>query len=116
VVWFEVDQIALLQVGLPKAVEVSRFPLVRRDIAVVVDEDIAAQNLLRVMRAESLPNVVELAIFDLYRGKGVAEGKKSLAFRVLMQDTQKTLTDIEIEQSMLRLVTVLQQNGAQLRV
>jgi phenylalanyl-tRNA synthetase beta chain len=46
----------------------------------------------------------------------VVEGKKSLAFRVLLQDTQKTLTDIEIEQSMLRLVAVLQQNGAQLRV
>lgn len=115
-VWFEVDQSVLLQIGLPKVVEISRFPLVRRDIAVVVDENIAAQSLLGAMKAESLPNVVELAIFDLYRGKGVAEGKKSLAFRVLLQDTQKTLTDIEIEQSMLRLVTVLQQNGAQLRV
>ena len=60
--------------------------------------------------------MVEIALFDLYRGKGVVEGKKSLAFRVLLQDTQKTLTDIEIEQSVLRLVTVLQGNGAQLRV
>jgi len=59
--------------------------------------------------------VVELALFDLYRGKGVGEGKKSLAFRVLLQDTQKTLTDFEVEQSMLRLIAVLQQNGAQLR-
>lgn len=116
VVWFEVDQSVLLQVELPKAVEVSRFPLVRRDIAVVVEEDVAAETLLQAMKAESVPNVVELALFDLYRGKGVAESKKSLAFRVLMQDTQKTLTDIEIEQCMLRLVTVLQQNGAQLRV
>jgi phenylalanyl-tRNA synthetase beta chain len=116
VVWFEVDQSVLLQVELPKAVEVSRFPLVRRDIAVVVEEDVAAETLLQAMKAESLLNVVEIALFDLYRGKGVAESKKSLAFRVLMQDTQKTLTDIEIEQCMLRLVTVLQQNGAQLRV
>ncbi|HUX90701.1 MAG TPA: phenylalanine--tRNA ligase subunit beta [Gallionellaceae bacterium] len=116
VVWFELEQASLLHVGLPKAVEVSRFPLVRRDIAVLVDEDVTAQSLLNAMQAEYAPNVVELALFDLYRGKGVVEGKKSLAFRVLLQDTQKTLTDIEVEQSMLRLVSVLQKNGAQLRV
>ena len=116
VVWFEVDQAALLQLGLPTAVEVSRYPLVRRDIAVLVDEAFTAQSLIQAMQAENAPNVVELALFDQYRGKGVAEGKKSLAFRVLMQDTQKTLTDIEIEQSLMRLVTVLQRNGAQLRV
>jgi phenylalanyl-tRNA synthetase beta chain len=116
VVWFEIEQAALTQVKLPKATEISRLPLVRRDIAVVVDEIVSAQSLISAMQAENAPNVVELALFDLYRGKGVAEGKKSLAFRVLLQDTQKTLTDIEIEQSMLRLVSVLQQNGAQLRV
>jgi phenylalanyl-tRNA synthetase beta chain len=116
VVWFEVDQKVLAQAGMPKIVEVSRFPLVRRDIAVVVEEGVLAQDLLIAMQLENAPNVVEIALFDLYRGKGVVEGKKSLAFRVLLQDTQKTLTDIEIEQSMLRLVTVLEQNGAQLRV
>jgi len=116
VVWFEVEQASLVQIELPKAVDVSRFPLVRRDIAVLVDEAATVQSLLEAMQAENAPNVVELALFDLYRGKGVVEGKKSLAFRVLLQDTQKTLTDIEIEQSVLRLVTVLQMNGAQLRV
>ena len=115
VVWFEVEQAALMRIKMPKAVDVSRFPLVRRDIAVVVDEAVTALSLLEVMRAENAANVVELALFDLYRGKGVEEGKKSLAFRVLMQDTQKTLTDIEIEQSISRIVSVLQQNGAQLR-
>jgi phenylalanyl-tRNA synthetase beta chain len=116
VVWFEVEQLALMQVELPKAVDISRFPLVRRDIAVLVDENITVNSLLAKMQAENAANVVELALFDLYRGKGVQEGKKSLAFRVLLQDTQKTLTDIEIEQSVQRLVSVLQQNGAQLRV
>ncbi len=116
VVWFEVEQAALMQIALPKAVDVSRFPMVRRDIAVMVDDAVTALSLLQAMQAENAPYVVELALFDLYQGKGVAEGKKSLAFRVLMQDTQKTLTDIEIEQSISCLVTVLQQNGAQLRV
>ncbi len=116
VVWFEVEQAALMQVKMPKASDVSRFPMVRRDIAVVVDESVTTHSLLQAMQAENAANVVELALFDVYRGKGIEEGKKSLAFRVLMQDTQKTLTDIEIEQSISRIVSVLQQKGAQLRV
>jgi len=116
VVWFEVEQASLMQVDLPRIVDISRFPLVRRDIAVLVDENVTANSLLAKMQAENTKNVVELALFDLYRGKGVQEGKKSLAFRVLLQDTQKTLTDIEIEQSVQSLVTVLLKNGAQLRV
>ena len=116
VVWFEVDQTELLHIGLPKPTQISRLPVVRRDIAVVVDESVTVHLLISAMHAENARNVVEIALFDLYRGKGVEENKKSLAFRVLLQDTQKTLTDIEIEQSVLRLVAVLQQNGAQLRV
>lgn len=116
VIWFEIELAPLMQIGLPQAANISRFPLVRRDIAVLVDESVTVQSLLEAMQAEKALNVVELALFDLYRGKGVAEGKKSLAFRVLLQDTQKTLTDVEIDQSMLRLVAALKQNGAQLRV
>jgi len=116
VVWFEVEQDAMLQVGLPEAANISRVPMVRRDLAVVVDDDVTVQQLLIAMRLDCSPFVVEIALFDVYRGKGVEIGKKSLAFRVLLQDTQKTLTDIEIEQSISRLVAVLHQNGAHLRV
>ncbi len=114
-VWFEVDLAALTQAAVPHAGEISRFPPVRRDLAVVVSESVAVQSLLEAMQSENAPNVVELALFDLYRSKGVEEGKKSLAFRVLLQDTQKTLTDVEIDQSIARLLAVLQQHGAQLR-
>jgi len=115
-VWFEIDLVALMQTAVPHAGEVSKFPPVRRDLAVVVDESVAVQSLLDAMQSENAPDVVELALFDLYRGKGVEDGKKSLAFRVLLQDTQKTLTDAEIDQSIARLLAVLQQQGAQLRM
>jgi phenylalanyl-tRNA synthetase beta chain len=115
-VWFEVGLDAWVQGSVPKAVDVSRFPAVRRDLAVVVDGEVTAQSLLQAMQAEKVPHVIELALFDLYRGKGVEHGKKSLAFRVLLQDTQKTLTDAEIDQSIARLLAVLQQLGAQLRM
>jgi len=116
VVWFELDQTALMQATVPRAVEISKFPPVRRDLAVLVDESVAVQSLLDAMQSENAPNVIELALFDLYRGKGMEEGKKSLAFRVLLQDTKKTLTDAEIEPSVARLIAVLQKQGAQLRI
>ncbi len=115
-VWFEIEMAALLQANVPCASELSKFPPVRRDMAVVVEENVTVQSLLAAMQADNAPYVAELALFDVYRGKGVENGKKSLAFRVLLQDTQKTLTDVEIDQTMLRLVAVLQQHGAQLRV
>ncbi len=116
VVWFEVDLAALVQASVPFAGEISRFPPVQRDIAVVADEALTVQSLLDAMKGANAPGVCEIALFDLYRGKGVEEGKKSLAFRVLLQDTQKTFTDAEIDQSVARLVAVLQEKGVQLRM
>ncbi len=113
--WFEVELSPLRQGSLPKLAPVSRFPLVRRDIAVVVDEAVSAHALLQAMRACQAPHVMAVDLFDLYRGPGVGGGRKSLAFRVLLQDTQKTLTDFEIEPSMARLVAAVQKNGAQIR-
>ena len=115
VVWFEVELRASTQGNLPKAKGVSRFPPVRRDLAVAVDEATNVQSLMDAMKEVKAPNVVELELFDVYRGKGVEQGKKSLAFRVLLQDTQKTLTDAEIEPSIALLVNALKKYGAQLR-
>lgn len=114
-VWFELQLDALLKSKVPRQQEVSKFLPARRDIAVLVDEIVTVQSLLDTMTTASTPHVVEIALFDLYRGKGLESGKKSLAFRVLLQDTQKTLTDAEIEASITTLVNALLQNGAQMR-
>jgi phenylalanyl-tRNA synthetase beta chain len=114
-VWFEVDMSALIGVAVPKVTSTSRVPLVRRDIAVSADEGVLVDTLLAAMRGLKAPYVEDIGLFDVYRGKGVEQGKKSLAFRVLLQDTQKTLTESEIEPSIAILVDVLNKNGAQLR-
>ncbi|MGO8756239.1 MAG: phenylalanine--tRNA ligase subunit beta [Gallionellaceae bacterium] len=116
VVWFEVEQEALLQADVPRAMEVSKFPPVRRDLALVFDEGVTVQTLLDAMQCLSVPYVTEIALFDVYRGKGLEQGKKSLAFRVLLQDTQKTLTDVEIELSLTQLVIEMQKHGGHLRL
>ncbi len=116
VVWFEVELDALISADVPHASEISKFPRVRRDLAVVVDESVSAQSLLDAMLGSNTSYVVEIALFDLYRGEGVGDGKKSLAFRVVLQDTEKTLIDSEIELSVACLAAVLQRHGAQLRI
>ena len=73
------------------------------------------QTLLDELNSQNAPYVTELALFDVYRGQGVKEGEKSLAFRVLLKDTQKTLTDSEIEPSIAMLVGALHKIGAKLR-
>ena len=114
-VWFEVELDMLTQAAVPRASEIAKILPVRRDLAVLVDETVTVQTLIDAMKSASAPYVEEIAVFDVYRGKGLENGKKSLAFRVLLQDTQKTLTDLEIESSISQLVGVLNEHGAQLR-
>ena len=115
-VLFELDLDPLLDIGLPRFTEVAKFPPVRRDLAVVVDESVPAQALIDAMNEANVGVVNEIALFDQYRGKGIAEGKKSLAFLVVMQDTQKTLTDEDTDAAVARLLTAMaQKHGAVLR-
>ncbi len=114
--WFEVELTALSGAKLPQMNEISKSLPVRRDLAVLVDEAMNVQVLLDVMQQASVPYVQEIALFDVYRGKGVELGKKSLAFRVLLQDTSKTLTDAEIETSIALLIDQMQRRGARLRM
>jgi phenylalanyl-tRNA synthetase beta chain len=113
---FELDLDALLAAPMPHYREVSKFPPVIRDLAVVVDETVSAQALQEAMLTSCPAVVQDLSLFDLYRGKGVESGKKSLAFRVVMQDTSKTLTDAEVEAAMAQLLQLLASSvGAKLR-
>jgi phenylalanyl-tRNA synthetase beta chain len=115
-VLFELDCDAVAARDLPACQENSKFPLVRRDIAAVVDERLSYGEILEGLRRQQPPFVVEIALFDIYRGSGVEDGKKSLAFRVLLQDTRKTLTDAEVESAVSQLRQLLQQRfNAKLR-
>ena len=73
------------------------MPVVRRDLAFTVAENQPAGPLLAAVRGQVPAFVREVEVFDLYRGKGVEPGRKSLALRIVMQDTDRTLTDSEVE-------------------
>jgi phenylalanyl-tRNA synthetase beta chain len=96
--------------------EISRFPSVRRDLAIVVDEAVSALALQEAIRETCGDQLLELALFDVYRGKGVEKGRKSIAFGLILQESSRTLTDADVESVAVRVVDRLNQNfGATLR-
>jgi phenylalanyl-tRNA synthetase beta chain len=116
VIVFELDARALCRCRIPSFAEVSRFPPVRRDMAVLLDERVPAGDVVEALQA-ALPAVVEaVELFDVYRGQGIPAGKKSLAFRVLFQDTEKTLTDAEVDEVMSGALSIVREHfGGELR-
>jgi phenylalanyl-tRNA synthetase beta chain len=114
---FELDLDALKRAELPQYAEVSRFPPVVRDLAIVVDHGVVLQSLLDGLSAHSPALIQDIRLFDVYTGKGIDPGKKSVAFRIVMQDTQRTLQDAEVDAAVQHLVAYLQSaHAAQLRV
>ncbi|MGE3571558.1 MAG: phenylalanine--tRNA ligase subunit beta [Burkholderiales bacterium] len=97
VAYFEVDADLLQAVDLPAPGVPSRFPPVFRDIAVVVDANVGVQAMFDAIGGERPGIIRSIRLFDLYQGDRVPQGKKSLAFRVVMQDTERTLTDAEVD-------------------
>lgn len=89
--------------------EISRQPLVRRDLSVEVADNVSAQAMLDALEMRAPAIVSEVALFDVYHGKGIDSDKKSVAFRILLQDTHKTLTDAEAEAVTQQLLQVLQE-------
>jgi phenylalanyl-tRNA synthetase beta chain len=115
-VLFELDSQVLARRGLPRHAALSRFPMVRRDLAFVLDTHIPAGDLLAALREAAPVQVRSIDVFDDYRGKGMTENQKSLAIRVVMQDTQRTLMDQEVEDAVQKLVSAaLRQCNASLR-
>ncbi len=104
---FELELSALLARKKPAYAEISKFPPMRRDLAVVVSENVSVQAMLDALREGAPEILTELSLFDVYRGKGIDSDHKSLAFQVLLQDTRKTLTDEEVDALMARLLVRL---------
>ncbi len=109
---FELEINALIKRQLPGYQEVSKFLPVRRDLAVVLDENIAVDKVLAAIKQAKIPLILEVALFDIYQGQGIAENKKSLALSVLMHDTQKTLMDSDADAVIANLLELLENNFA----
>lgn len=104
---FELLASAISERPVPAAKEISKFPANNRDIAVVVDETVAAGEVLETCRKAGGEKLVGVNLFDVYQGTNLAEGKKSLAISLTIQDTEKTLEEDEINAVMQAVLAAL---------
>ena len=112
----EIDADAAMSSKLPVYAVISRQPAVTRDMALVLDQGVSVESVLDALRTVESPIVKGIELFDVYQGKGIDPDKKSLAFRVLMQDTQRTLEDAEVDAAVAALVQRAEADfGARLR-
>jgi phenylalanyl-tRNA synthetase beta chain len=113
---FELDQDLLLNKTVSRFKPLSKYPSVSRDLALIVKESVSADDIIASITSSNEPNVQDIAIFDIYRGKGVEAGHKSVAVSITLQNFSQTLTDVEIDAIFNNILQTLAQTiGAKLR-
>lgn len=101
---FELEWSAISSKVIPEAASVSKFPSNRRDIAVVVDDAVASGDVIQTCLAAGGELLTDASLFDVYVGKGVEDGKKSLAIALTLQSAERTLEEAEIAASVAAVV------------
>jgi phenylalanyl-tRNA synthetase beta chain len=104
---FEIETEAGLSRDIPVFAEISKYPAIRRDIAVIVDEALAVQSLLDCVREAAGTLLQGLTVLSVYRGQQFEKGKKSIALGLQLQDTSRTLTDSEADALVARVIEQL---------
>ncbi len=104
---FELLLSEILSANIPEASDISRFPSNRRDIAVVVKDDVDAKKVLQLIEKVGGNNLIDLNLFDVYRGESIEPGFKSLAIAMILQDNDKTLEEKDISDVVNRVVDTL---------
>ncbi|WAH60631.1 phenylalanine--tRNA ligase subunit beta [Pseudomonas silvicola] len=106
---FELVLAEVAEGRLPKFQELSRFPEVRRDLALVADRDVASSAVLQVIRENAGEWLTDLSLFDVYQGKGIDPNRKSLAVGLTWQHPSRTLNDDEVNATTQAILTSLEQ-------
>jgi phenylalanyl-tRNA synthetase beta chain len=113
---FELDQNLMLNKRISVFRSLSKYPSVRRDLALIVNEDVSASEIINCIKKSGETALQDVIIFDVYRGKGIEEGKKSIALSLVIQDDMQTLTDSEVDAIVSRLLLLLaNEKNAKLR-
>lgn len=101
---------------MPEFKQLPKYPAVSRDIAMLVDEEILVKQIEKLITSNAGNILEEIKLFDVYKGKQVPDGKKSVAYSVTFRASDRTLTDEEVGKSMKKIVNALSEKlGAQLR-
>lgn len=107
---FELDQDLVLKKQIPNFEMLSKFPSVRRDMALIVEEKVTTQEIINCIHDCKEKIIKNILIFDVYRGEGVEKGYKSIALGLILQDFAQTLTDSVIDAIFSKVLETLQNN------
>ena len=112
----QLDLAAVREIAIPDFSELSKFPEMRRDLALVVAQDVQVDQVLQAIRAKAGDYLTKLNLFDVYVGKGIDPDRKSLALGLTWQHPSRTLTDEEVNDSVSSVLAHLEESlGATLR-
>jgi len=106
---FELSLEDVLTGQLPAFEGISKFPEVRRDLALIVDRHVSAGALTDTVRQNAGSYLIDLKIFDVYQGKGVENNRKSVGLGLTFRDSSRTLNEEEINDAVLRVVAAMQE-------
>ncbi|MDJ0748718.1 MAG: phenylalanine--tRNA ligase subunit beta [Woeseiaceae bacterium] len=109
---FELDAAKALASAAPTVEAISRFPAIRRDIAVVVDDAVSANELVDAVAASAPELIRSVRIFDVYKGDRIEAGRKSIAIGLILQETSRTLTDEDADSAMAAAIAILKNKFA----
>ena len=116
VVLFELQAEALMEAQHRQFQPISKFPNIRRDLSLVVDDQVSSQQILDTIDEIGIKTIAKRWVFDVYQGKGVENGRKSMSLGLILLDSSRTLTDEDVEEVISGVVMDLKTSlGAALR-
>ena len=110
VVLFELQLESILTRQIPKFTALSKYPTIRRDLAIVVDEAVTMSMVGNCVKKIASNSLKKFQLFDEYRGKGIDSGRKSLAFGITLQNHDRTLTDEEVDTIIAKVIGALEKD------
>lgn len=112
----DLDKLLDKKVGKMKYKEISKFPSVKKDLAVVVNKETTSNEIATLIKKAAGSNLSKIDVFDVYTGKGIEENKKSIAYSLTFEKNDRTLTDEEVNDSLAKIIEKLEKKlGASLR-
>lgn len=109
------DKLLAKRVGKMKFKEISKFPVIKKDLSILTDKNISSMDLANKIKKSAGKLLIDINVFDLYEGKNIDENKKSLAYSLTFGDNNRTLNDDEINAVMDKVIANLEKEGMELR-
>ena len=109
------DKLLAKRVGKMKFKEISKFPVIKKDLSILVDKNILSSDLAAKIKKKAGRLLSDISIFDVYQGKNIDENKKSLAYSLTFGDSNRTLNDDEVNAVMDKIIEDLEKDGMELR-